>query len=96
MGDGWQVVRTVGTEEEASLIQGFLESRGVTAQVESLLFHQEPVTFGRMGEVRVRVPAREADEAERLLALLDSSALARAAELGLEALVDASEADADD
>jgi hypothetical protein len=64
--------------------------------VESLLFHQEPVTFGRMGEVRVRVPAREADEAERLLALLDSSALARAAELGLEALVDASEADADD
>jgi hypothetical protein len=64
----WEIVETVGTDEEATLIAGFLESRGLPARVESLLFHQEPVTFGRLGEVRVRVPADRLEEARRLLA----------------------------
>lgn len=68
MSEGWEIVETVGTEAEAALIAGFLESRGLSAQVESLLFHQEPVTFGRLGEVRVRVPAADAELARRLLA----------------------------
>jgi hypothetical protein len=67
MGDGWEIVETVGTVEEATLIVGFLQSRGVPAAVESLLFRQEPVTFGRLGEVRVRVPAEHVEEARRLL-----------------------------
>lgn len=69
----WVTVRTVGTEEEAAVIEGYLRAQDVPAQVESLLFHQEPVTFGRLGEVRVRVPPDRADEAERLLAELESS-----------------------
>lgn len=52
----WPIVRIVGTEEEARLVQGFLANQDIPAQVESLLFHQEPVTFGRMAEVRIRVP----------------------------------------
>ena len=64
----WQVVRTVGTEEEAALIAGRLEAGGIESAVESLLFHQEPVTFGRLGEVRVLVAAGDLAEAERLLA----------------------------
>ena len=68
MSEGWEIVETVGTEAEAALIAGFLESRGLSAQIESLLFHQEPVTFGRLGEVRVRVPAADAELARRLLA----------------------------
>jgi len=72
MSDGWEIVRTVGTDEEATLIRGFLESEGIAAQVESLVFHQEPVTFGRLGEVRVRVPAAQSEEARRLLAGLDA------------------------
>ena len=68
MSEGWEIVETVGTEAEAALIAGFLESRGLSAQIESLLFHQEPVTFGRLGEVRVRVPAADAGLARRLLA----------------------------
>jgi len=67
MSAGWEIVETVGTDEEAALIAGFLQSRGVPALVESLLFRQEPVTFGRLGEVRLRVPAERVAEARRLL-----------------------------
>ena len=65
---GFEIVRTVGTEEEASLIAGFLAAGGVEATVESLLFHQEPVAFGRLGEVRVLVAESDADRARELLA----------------------------
>jgi hypothetical protein len=65
--DGWEVVSTLGTEEEASLVAGFLESRGIRTSVESLLFHQEPVNFGRLGEVRVLVPEADAAAARELL-----------------------------
>lgn len=67
MSEAWEIVEIVGTEEEAALIQGFLESQGVTVQIESLLFHQEPVNFGRLGEVRIRVPEDQADAARKLL-----------------------------
>jgi len=73
--DEWQVVRTVGSDEEATLIAGYLQANDVPTQVESLLFHQEPVSFGRMGEVRVRVPTEHAAEAERLLAERDARPL---------------------
>jgi hypothetical protein len=67
MRDGWEIVTTVGTDEEAALIAGYLTSREIPAEVESLLFHQEPVTFGRMGEVRVWVPADHLVRARHLL-----------------------------
>jgi|MudIll2142460700_1097286.scaffolds.fasta_scaffold597050_2 hypothetical protein len=65
--NGWKVVRTVGTEEEASLVAGFLQSRGVAANIESLLFHQEPVNFGRLGEVRVLVNGADEERARAVL-----------------------------
>lgn len=65
--EGWEIVRTVGTEEEASLVAGFLDSRGIEARVESLLFHQEPVNFGRLGEVRVLVQTADAERAREVL-----------------------------
>lgn len=71
----WAVVRIVGTEEEAALIAGFLRSRDVAVEVESLLFHQEPVNFGRLGEVRVRVPQDREAEALQLLDELDEAEL---------------------
>lgn len=79
----WQVVRTVGTEEEAALIAGYLEEAGIETEIESLLFHQEPVTFGRMGEVRVLVDAAEIAAAESVLE-----------ERGAEAALDAAEGSA--
>lgn len=74
MSEGWEIVREVGTDEEATLIVGFLENQGVPARVDSLLFHQEPVTFGHLGEVRIRVPADRGEEARRLLAERDAEA----------------------
>jgi hypothetical protein len=68
MTEGWSILMVLGKEEDASLVAGFLDSHGVPVQVESLLFHQEPVTFGQMGEVRVLVPESYRETAQRLLA----------------------------
>ena len=65
--DNWEIVETVGTEEEASLVAGLLEAEGVASQVESLLFHQEPATFGKLGEVRILVHANDLDRARQLI-----------------------------
>jgi hypothetical protein len=64
----WTIVRTVGTEEEAALLAGYLEAAGIEAQIESLPFHQEPVNFGKLGEVRVPVDAGAIEAADRALA----------------------------
>ncbi len=63
----WEIVDTVGTEQEALLIAGFLESRDVPVRIESLSFRQEPVTFGALAQVRLRVPPAYVAEARRLL-----------------------------
>ncbi len=64
----FELVETVGTEEEATLVVGFLETHGIKASIESLFFHQEPMSFGQLGEVRILVATEEADRARRLLA----------------------------
>ena len=63
---GFEIVRTVGTEEEASLIAGFLAAGGVEATVESKMSDRVcrsgrygPVTAARMPlPCRSRQPAR--------------------------------------
>jgi len=65
--DNWEIVETVGTEEEAALVAGFLEAEGIASQVESLLFHQEPATFGKLGEVRILVAAADLERARQLI-----------------------------
>jgi len=74
MAEEWVIVAVVGTEEEAALIAGYLESQDLPCEVESLLFHQEPVNFGRLGEVRIKVPAAARARAEELLAARPTSA----------------------
>ena len=66
--DNWEIAETVGTEEEASLVAGFLEAEGIASQVESLLFHQEPATFCKLSEVRILVHAEDVDRARKLIA----------------------------
>lgn len=64
---GWEVIKIVGTEEEASLLMGFLNNSGIPAEINSLLGTEFPVDFGHLGEVRVCVPTDRAPEALALL-----------------------------
>ena len=66
-GNGWVTVRTVGTEEEAAVLAGFLDSRDLPVVVDSRLFRQEPVTFGQIGRVEIKVPVEHETLALELL-----------------------------
>src|ERR671920_807131 len=54
----WVEITSVGTEEEANILQGFLEAEGIPAQIENLQFSMEPTNFGMMGDIRVYVDAK--------------------------------------
>jgi hypothetical protein len=66
-GTTWVEIASTGTDDEARIIQGFLEAEGIPAQVENVKFNQEPINFGTMGDIRVYV---EAENEERALQLL--------------------------
>ena len=55
-GTKWIEIASTGTEDEATLIRGFLQNEGIRAEIEAVKFTMEPVTFGAMGEIRVYVP----------------------------------------
>lgn len=66
MADEWAIVKDVGTDEEASVIVGFLENSGIPAEVDSLQSSEFPLG-DNVDSVRVRVPAERAEEAIALL-----------------------------
>jgi agmatine/peptidylarginine deiminase len=68
----WVEIATTPTEEEARLLQGFLEAEGIPCQVESLRFDQAPVNFGKLGEIRIYVSAENEEAAQQLLASRDA------------------------
>ena len=76
----WEVVREVGTVEEATIIAGYLRANDVPAEVESVRFNQGPVNFGDMSEVRVRVPEEHRGRALELLSDREVSDLPAEAE----------------
>ena len=63
----WVEIASVGTEDEANLLRGFLEAEEVPAQLESLKFTMEPVNFGQLGDIRVYVPAKHEERAFSLI-----------------------------
>lgn len=63
----WLSILVVEDEEEAELIQGYLNSEGIPCQIESKYSHEFPTHVGRLAEIEVRVPASRADEARRLV-----------------------------
>lgn len=68
-GDGmtWVEIASTGTEDEAKLLQGFLEAEGIPAQIENVKFSMEPINFGTMGDIRVYVGAEDEQRAMELL-----------------------------
>jgi hypothetical protein len=68
-GTTWVEIASTGAEDEATLLAGFLEAAGISANIENVKFAMEPINFGTMGDIRVYVPA---DEEQRALELLRS------------------------
>ena len=66
-GTTWVEIASTGTDDEARLIQGFLEAEGIAAQVENVKFGMEPVNFGTMGDIRVYVGSADETRAQQLL-----------------------------
>lgn len=73
-GTTWVEIASTGTEDEAQLIQGFLEAEGIPAQVESVRSDVTPANFGKLGDIRVYVGAEDEPRAQELLRSRDRQA----------------------
>jgi hypothetical protein len=69
----WLSIVVVEDEEQAELIQGFLDSEGIPCQIESRYSHEFPAHVGQLGEIEVRVPASRAEEARRMVELREGT-----------------------
>jgi hypothetical protein len=63
----WEIVKIVGTTEEATIVVGFLQSSGIDAEAESLHASEFPTEIGELASINIRVPADRAEEAKALL-----------------------------
>jgi hypothetical protein len=63
----WVEIASAATDDEARIMQGFLQAEGIPAAVENVKFTMEPTNFGKMGEVRVYVSADDQEQAMSLL-----------------------------
>jgi formate dehydrogenase assembly factor FdhD len=66
-GSTWVEIASTGTEDEATLLHGFLEAEGIAAQIENVKFENAPINFGAMGDIRVYVQAQDEQRAQELL-----------------------------
>jgi hypothetical protein len=66
-GTTWVEITSVGTDDEARLLKGFLDAEGVPAQIENVKFSMEPINFGAMGDIRIYVPSQDEQRAVELL-----------------------------
>lgn len=64
----WVPAATVGDDEEATFMAGFLEAQDIPAVVEGPTTSPFPDDLGAFGMSRVMVPPERLDEAKRLLA----------------------------
>jgi hypothetical protein len=67
MAEEWEIVKIVGTEEEATVVVGFLQSSGIESVAESLHASEFPTDIGTLANVNIRVPGERAEEAKALL-----------------------------
>ena len=66
-GTTWVEIASTGTEDEATIIKGFLDAEGIPAQIENVKFGMEPINFGTMGDIRVYVGSQDEQRAMELL-----------------------------
>jgi protein required for attachment to host cells len=75
-GGGWAQLAELSSETDAMLLEGYLESAGIECQIESLVFHAEPVTLGQLSRVRVHVLRQDLETARDLLAQVQTDSAA--------------------
>ena len=63
----WVEIASTGSEDEATLLKGFLDAEGIAAQVENVKFRMEPVNFGTLGDIRIYVGSEDEQRAMDLL-----------------------------
>jgi hypothetical protein len=66
-GSTWVEIASTGTEDEATLMKGFLDAEGIPAQIENVEFGMAPINFGTMGDIRIYVGAEDEQRALELL-----------------------------
>ena len=66
-GTVWVEITSVGTDDEARLLKGFLEGEGVPTQIENVKFSEAPINFGTMGDIRIYVAQEDEQKAVQLL-----------------------------
>lgn len=66
-GGTWVEIYSTGSDDEANLIEGFLEAEGIPARIENVKFHMEPINFGTMGDIRIYVSSEDEQRALELL-----------------------------
>jgi hypothetical protein len=71
-GTTWVEIASCGTEDEAQLLEGFLEAEGIDAQIENVKFNMEPINFGAMGDIRIYVGSDDEAKALELLKQRDA------------------------
>jgi hypothetical protein len=64
----WVEVASVGQDDEAELIAGFLDAQGIPSEVEGPSMSPFPEDIGGFGASRVMVPPDRAEEAKAALA----------------------------
>ena len=63
----WVEIASTGSEDEATLLRGFLDNEGIPAQIENVKFSMEPINFGTMGDIRIYVSAQDEERAQQIL-----------------------------
>ena len=63
----WIEIASTGTEDEATLLRGFLEAEGIPAQIENVKFSMEPINFDTKGDIRIYVGQQDEQRAQALL-----------------------------
>ena len=63
----WVEIASTGSEDEATLLRGFLDNEGIPAQIENVKFTMEPINFGTMGDIRIYVSAQDEERAQQIL-----------------------------
>ena len=83
----WEIVKIAGSEEEATVVVGFLESSGIEAEAESLFASEFPTdNIGELATVNIRVPPDRAEEARTLLTQREDVATGEEGEMAGEPL----------